>query len=441
MALLIKGGTLVTMNSQRSIINADILIEKDIIADIGRIAPERADHVIQAKGKLVIPGLIQAHTHLCQCLFRGMADDLELLNWLSARIWPLEAAHDEDSIYDSARLACGELLRGGTTSVVDMGTVNYTDDLLEAVAEAGIRYRGGKCMMDCTEEDNPLCEHGDDSLQDSIDILERWHNKENQRIRYAFCPRFVPTCSEYLLREVKQLADRYKVGIHTHAAENVSEIALVEEAHGMRNIVYLNSLGLCNKDLVLAHCIHLDQVEKQILAQSGTNVVHCPSSNLKLASGIADIPGLLKKNINISLGADGAPCNNNMDMFMEMRLAALIHKPFNGPASMPAEKVFEMATLGGARAMGLEDEIGSLEIGKKADLAIISLDHWHNWPENGANVYSQLVYQTQNSDVYCTIVDGKVLMLKGQVLSIDQDEVHRKAQKSLLRVGKRAGIF
>lgn len=439
--LLIKNGTIVTMNTNRDILKADILLDGDRIVEIGKVDRKKADQLIDAEGKLVIPGLIQTHIHLCQVLFRGMADDLELLDWLKLRIWPLEGGHDPESLYYSAMLGCGELLRGGTTSLIDMATVHHSESVFEAVKETGIRYLGGKCMMDHGGEvPASMMENTDASLQESVDLLEKWNGKENGRIRYAFAPRFAVSCTDELLKEVKKLSDKYNVPVHTHASENRGEIQVVEQERGMRNVLFINSLGLCNERLIVAHCIHLDEEEKKVLAESKSNIVHCPGSNLKLASGIAAIPQLLDMGAQISLGADGAPCNNNLSMFMEMRLSALIQKPINGPTSMPADKVFELATIGGAKAMGLEKEIGSLEIGKKADIAVVDIDNWHSHPSNAASVYSQLVYQAQATDVYATIVDGKLRMIAGIILSLDEKEVKSRARESLKRVSQRIGL-
>lgn len=441
MALIIQGGTIVTMNPQRQVLKADLAISGDRIQAIGTGLGGEEDQYIDAGGMLVIPGLIQTHIHLCQTLFRGMGDDLELLDWLNQRILPLEAAHDQESLYYSSLLGCGELLRGGTTAIIDMGTVHHTDSIFQAAQESGIRYLGGKCMMDnLLEPDSPLHEATDASLQESLDLLQRWDGQADGRLHYAFCPRFVPSCSETLLRGAGSLAEHYGVPIHTHASENYSEILLVEEQRGQRNIVYLDQIGYCNPRLILAHCIHLDQREKDILAGCGVHVAHCPSSNLKLASGFAPIPELLDQGTNVTIGADGAPCNNNLNMFMEMRLTALLHKPRCGPTAMPAAQVFEMATLGGARALGLEPEIGSLEPGKKADLVLVDLQRWHTWPDQAADVYAQLVYQAQAADVYCTIVDGRVLMQAGQTLSLDEVEVRRGAGQAWRRISRRAGL-
>jgi len=441
--ILIKNGTIVTMNEDREIIRGDLLIEGERITAIGMIPSVKADRstVIDAAGKLVIPGLIQTHTHLCQALFRGLADDLELLDWLKLRIWPLEGSHDAESIYYSALLGCAELLRGGTTSIIDMASVHHTTSLLEAVDLAGIRYLGGKCLMDCGSDAPPtLLETPSNALQQSMDLWQNWNAAAESRIRYAFCPRFAVSCSDGLLRELSALSEEYGIPIHTHASENRGEIAAVERDRGQRNVMYLHSLGLLNDRTILAHCIHLNEEEMKILAGTGTNIAHCPGSNLKLGSGIARIPELLTMGANVSLGADGAPCNNNMSMFMEMRLAALIQKPLHGPRSMPAKQVFELGTRAGAQAMGLEADIGSLEIGKKADLAIVDLRGWHHQPQDGGSVYSHLVYQASAQDVVTTIVDGRILFQDGRLARLDEEDILSGVTASLGRVLTRSGL-
>ncbi|MBC8015372.1 MAG: 5'-deoxyadenosine deaminase [Sporomusaceae bacterium] len=438
---LIKNAVLVTMNNRREIIHGDVLIEDNRIKDIGQLE-DKADKIIDAAGQLVIPGLIQTHIHLCQTLFRGQADDLALMDWLKLRIWPLEGAHDAESVYWSALLGIGELFRGGTTAIVDMETVHHTQSAFQAIVDSGLRAVSGKCMMDSGKGvPAGLLENTADSLQQSVDLLEKWHGQGNGRLHYAFSPRFVVSCTEDLLLQVSQLANQYQVRVHTHASESKGEIALVQAERKMRNIVYLNHLGLANERLILAHCIWLDNEEFSILKQQGVNVVHCPSCNLKLGSGIAPIPEMLKYGIHVSLGADGAPCNNNLDQFTEMRTAALIQKPIHGPTAMPAWQIFEIATLAGARAMGLEKDIGSIEIGKKADLAMVNLCKLHCSPWEGSNVYAQLVYQAKASDVTLTMVDGQVVYEQGRLTTIDEPQVIREANTAIKRVRQRAGIL
>lgn len=440
MAILIKNGTLITMNQEREILKGDLLIENDRIQSIGKLNPAREDEVIDAEGQLLLPGLIQTHVHLCQTLFRGMANDLELLDWLNLRIWPLEAAHDEESLYHSALLGIAELLQGGTTTIVDMGTVRHTDAAFHAARESGIRYIGGKCMMDHGENNaGLLAEEIDQSVQESLDLYRRWHETAQGRIRYAFCPRFVPSCSETLLREVAALSSELQAYVHTHASENRSECQLVEEERGMRNIVYLDELGLCHERTILAHCIHVDREEMGILKERGVHVAHCPSCNMKLSSGIAPVVDYLQQGITVGLGADGAPANDNLSMFQEMRMAALIQKPLHGPTSMPARQIVEMATLNGARTIGLQDEIGSLEVGKKADLIILNPNQYHSCPHLYSDPYGMVVYQLSAGDVRLTMVDGKILFRDGQLLMME-DGLASRAEKSLQRVVAGAGI-
>lgn len=443
MKLLIKNAQIVTMNKKEEIIKGDLLIHDDRIVSVGPSLNEAlADRVIDATGKTIIPGFVQTHIHLCQTLFRGKGDDLELMDWLKKRIWPLEASHDEESIYYSALLGIGELLQSGTTTIVDMETVSHTDFAFRAIAESGIRALSGKVMMDKGNEvPVGLQEKTAQSIQESVDLLEKWHMYDSGRIQYAFSPRFVVSCTEELLREVQKLSTHYNVMVHTHASENLGEIAIVEKETGMRNVVYLDHLGLANERLILAHCIWLDEQEKQIIKERGVHVSHCPGSNLKLASGIADIPDLLENGSSVSLGADGAPCNNNLDMFNEMRLAALIQKPLHGPTSMNARTVFKMATIGGARAVGMDQEIGSIEAGKKADIAILNLNHFHTFPSYDVDPISRIVYSATRADVETTIVNGKVVMENGLMKTVHKEHVLKEADASIKRLLSRTAIL
>lgn len=443
MEILIKNAEIVTMNKKEEIFYGDIHIVDNIIYNIGtNLEVPTVDKLIDAKGKTVIPGFVQTHIHLCQTVFRGQGDDLELMDWLKKRIWPLEASHDEESIYYSAMLGLGELIQSGTTTIVDMETVNHTEFAFKALAESGIRALSGKVMMDKGDEvPIPLQEKTEKSIQQSVDLLEKWHNYDSGRIKYAFSPRFVVSCTEELLREVRSLSEYYNVMVHTHASENLGEIEIVQKETGMRNIVYLDHLGLANPRLILAHCIWLDDEEKRIIRDRGVHVSHCPGSNLKLASGIAETPYMVQENISLSLGADGAPCNNNLDMFNEMRLAALIQKPIHGPTSMNARTVFRMATIGGAKAVGMENEIGSIEIGKKADLAILNLNNFHTYPSSEVDPISRIVYSATRADVETTIINGEIIMEKGILHTINKRIVLEEANNSIKRLLKRATII
>lgn len=436
MNILIKNAQIITMNKEEEIITGDIHIEDDLIKNIGPdLTVQQPDKIIDATGKTVIPGFVQTHIHLCQTVFRGQGDDLELMDWLKQRIWPLEAAHDEESIYYSAMLGIGELIQSGTTTIVDMETVRHTEYAFKAIAESGMRALSGKVMMDKGDEvPLPLQENTERSIRESVDLLEKWHNYDEGRIKYAFSPRFVVSCTEQLLREVQSLSEFYNVMVHTHASENRGEIDIVQKETGMRNIVYLDTLGLANNRLILAHCIWLDEEEKRIIREKGVHVSHCPGSNLKLASGIADTPYMVNEQVSLSLGADGAPCNNNLDMFNEMRLAALIQKPVHGPTSMDAHTVFKMATIGGAKAVGMENEIGSIEIGKKADLAILNLQDFHTYPSYGVDPISRIVYSATRADVETTIINGQIVMENRIMKSINKKAILTEANHSIKRL-------
>lgn len=443
MRILFKHAKIVTMNALRELVLGDLLVDGSRIVAVGGDIEEPADQVIDLQGDLLIPGLVQTHIHLCQTLFRGQADDLELLDWLKLKVWPLEGGHDPESLYDSALLGIGELFLGGTTTIVDMETVHHTEHAFEAILSTGLRALSGKVMMDDCSKDIPgsLRETTDASIQESVDLYEKYHGKGNGRLEVAFTPRFVISCTDNLLREVARLARGKNAFVHTHASENLTEIQMVESMRGMRNIMYLDTVGLTGPKLILAHCIWLDEAEKDILMQTRTRIAHCPSSNLKLASGIAPIPEMMQRGAEISLGADGAPSNNNLDGFREMRHAALMQKPLHGPTVMPAQSVFELATLGGARAIGHQDDLGSLEVGKKADLAVVSLQGLHTWPNEHVDVYSQLVYQATASDVRLTMVDGQIVMRDRQLLTIDVPRLKASSTQSLSRVMNRVGLL
>src|SRR5690242_3514597 len=424
-SILIKNGTLVTMDSSNRIFRGDLLIAHGRIVALGN-TDQSAEVVVDASGCAVIPGFVQTHIHLCQTLFRGAADDLALIDWLKKRVWPMEAAHSAASIAASARLGIAELIKGGTTCALTMETVNHTGEIFKVVEETGFRATVGKCMMDKGDEvPAALQEQTSASIEASLALLEEWHGRGDGRIRYCFAPRFAVSCTRELLEKVAELARARGVMIHTHASENRTECALVEAETGLRNIAYLNSVGVSGRHVALAHCVHLSNDEIRILKTTGTNVVHCPSSNLKLGSGIAPVVQLLDEGVSVSLGADGAACNNRLDMFTEMRTAALLQKALHGPEVLEASRVLRMATIDGARALGLESGIGSLEVGKRADVAVVELNRLHTSPE--ADVVSSLVYAAEALDVRSVVIDGRLVMHDRRLLTMDETDVVAEA--------------
>lgn len=435
-SILIKNGTVVTMDARESIVRGDVLVTDGRIAEIGGTR-HIADTVIDATDCAVIPGFVQTHIHLCQTIFRGAADDLALIDWLKQRVWPMEASHSADSIAASARLGIAELIKGGTTCALTMETVNHTAEVFRVVEETGFRATVGKCMMDKGDEvPAALQEQTANSIDESIALLETWHGKADGRIRYCFAPRFAISCTRELLEKVGALARARGVMVHTHASENRTECEIVQQESGLRNIAYLDSVGLTGCHVALAHCVHLSVDEIETLKTTGTNVVHCPSSNLKLGSGIAPIAKLLEEGISVSLGADGAACNNRLDMFTEMRTAGLLQKVLHGPEVLPANRALRMATIDGAKAMGLDSEIGSIEAGKKADISVVRLDRLHSTP--ASDVVSALVYSTETDDVDAVLIDGEIMMRDRKLLTIDEAETitaaNSEAQKLRARI-------
>ena len=438
-SILIKDGTIVTMDKSDSIVRGDVLIRDGRIAEVGENISPEADQIIDASGCAVLPGFIQTHIHLCQTIFRGSADDLALIDWLKKRVWPMEAAHTATSIRASAQLGIAELIKGGTTCALTMETVQHTEEVLRVVSETGFRATVGKCMMDKGDEvPKALQEETAASVRESVAIIEKWHGQAQGRIRCCFAPRFAISCTSDLLRQVSELARKHRVMIHTHASENRHECEIVERETGVRNIDYLNSLGIVGPHVVLAHCIHLDNAEMETLAGTKTNVSHCPSSNLKLGSGIARVTEMLARGIAVSLGADGAACNNRLDMFTEMRTAALLQKALHGPEVLPATRALRMATIDGAKALGLEQEIGSLEAGKRADVIVVGLNQMHSTP--APDPVSALVYSAQPDDVRTMIIDGRVVMSERELLTIDEAAVVESANREALALRKRAAI-
>jgi 5-methylthioadenosine/S-adenosylhomocysteine deaminase len=402
-SLIIRGATILTMNDAFDVIEGDVVVRGGRIESIGKATDAKADRVIEARGSYLLPGFIQTHVHLCQTLFRGYADDLALMDWLTTRVWPMEAAHTPASLAAAAQQAAAELLGSGTTTVLTMETVHDTDAVFAALEPMGLRAVVGKCMMDADSAVPPrLMEKTARSIDESVAIAKRWHGSAGGRLRAAFAPRFAVSCSRELLEAVARLAIEHQLVIHTHASENRDEIALVKSRTGKKNIDYLADTGLTSPQLCLAHCVWVDDDEQSLMAERGVKVLHCPGSNLKLGSGLAPVVEMRAKGISVSLGADGAACNNHLDMFEEMRLAAVLQSVRHKPGALTARDVVWMATREGARALGLDHEIGSIEPGKKADLILVDA--------HGADPYSAVVYASRGTDVRTTIVDGQVLI-------------------------------
>jgi 5-methylthioadenosine/S-adenosylhomocysteine deaminase len=450
--ILIRGGTIITMNPNRDVLEKqDILIVGNRIEAIGRLDGMSAhvDEVIPVEGLMVIPGMIQTHLHLTQALFRNLVADKNLDQWLDV-ILRLAAAHDRDSNYWSGMLGIAELFLGGTTTIYDMESTYFTESGFEAIAQTGIRAFAGKRMTDRNpglKYPKEMVQPTDQAFAESVELFKKWDGHDRGRIRYCFAPGSAIDCTKKLLQLTADFSAKYGARVHTHASESKEEESIIKESTGMRVIAYLDSVGLITPRTLLAHCVHVDDQEIKLMAQRGAHVAHCPSANLYLASGIAPIPKMIEHGVSIGIGADNAADNNNMDAFHEMRLAASLQKGVHmNPTIQPsAQKVFEMATLGGARCLGLEKEIGSLEAGKKADLAILDLRKPHTWPNESEvnskqNIYTRVVYSAKSSDVVLTMVNGRVVMRDGKLFTMDINEVLRKSNAAVIRLLERTGL-
>ena len=428
----IAGGTVLSMRPGDTPAVRDIFIDNDRIADTG------GGEIIDASGCYVMPGLVQTHIHLVQTIFRGLAEQLSLLEWLRDRIWPLEAAHDEASLRATARLGLLDLLMTGTTTILDMGTTHGGDVIAEELVASGIRARFGQAMMDGGDGvPKELRETTSASLHASARLAMQWSEAADGRIGYAYAPRFALSCTRELLEAVGDITKRLDLLVHTHSNENVTERALIESATGQAPIAYLDGVGLVNERSVIAHGVHLDQGEVATLRERGASIAHCPSSNLKLGSGIADARALRDAGITVGIGADGAACNNRLDGFDELRLAALLAAALHGPGTLTAWDVLAMGTRDGARAMRLGDSIGTIEAGKKADLIVLD-------PERlagpGGDPATRIVYGGGSRAVRDVIVDGRVLVRRFVPATLDPAEVRARAAEALPGLAARAGL-
>jgi 5-methylthioadenosine/S-adenosylhomocysteine deaminase len=412
--ILIIPKRIVTVDKQKRILkNYCVEIRDDKIFSVEKFSNKKwkafKGEVINAENLTLIPGFIQTHVHLCQTLFRGMADDLELLDWLQLKIFPYENAHDKKSLAASVKLGINELTLSGTTTILDMGTLRHQEVIFDELIASGIRAIAGKCMIDMNDLFPKFKSKTKDELEETFLLSKAFHNEAGGRIKYGFAPRFVLSSSANLMQTVKEMMNDFPGSVfHTHSSENTNEINAVRKKYKMNNIEYFNSLDLLDSHSVLAHCIHVDKHEIGLLKKKNVRVAHCPSSNLKLGSGIAPIPLFLKKGISVSLGADGAPCNNTLSIFNEMRLASLMQKPKFGATAMDAETVFRLATIEGAKALHLEKEIGSIEVDKKADLVLLNLNEaTHPIHDDDQNIYSRVVYSESGNNVKHVMIDGK----------------------------------
>jgi len=430
MAILLRGGMLLTMADGARATRGDVLVSGARIAQIGTVDQTPPDtEVLDCSGCYLMPGLVQTHVHLVQTIFRGLAEDLGLLDWLRRFIWPLEAAHDEASVRACVRLGLGELITTGTTTILDMGTTRWGDVVAEELVRSGIRARFGQAMMD-TGENVPagLVETTRDSLDASAGLVKRWSKAGAGRIAYAYAPRFALSCTRELLEAVGMLAKISELLVHTHSNESAEERSAVQGVTGMSPIGYLAQVGIATPRTVIAHGVHVDDAELQILRESGSAVTHCPSSNLKLGSGVADVVRLRQARVTVGIGADGAACNNELDGFEEVRLATLLARTLRGQGALTAADALGMATREGARALHLETETGTLEVGRRADIVVIDSQRLAG---PGGDPIARIVFGGGSRGVRDVLVDGTLLVRGGAPLLFDPTEVRAKAAEAL----------
>jgi len=431
--IVIHNGTVITMNSNVDMINSGVLcIKKDTLAKIEPLEnhttlPE-GKKIIDARGGIIMPGLVNTHTHLPMALFRGLADDLPLSVWLNKHIFPAEANHiHPETVKLGALLSGAEMLLSGTTTCCD--GYFFEDSVAAAVNDIGMRAILGQGIIDFPAPGLPKPE---DNVDNALKFIQKWKDRSPLITPSMFC-HSPYTCSETTLKKAKDAADGKGVLFQIHAAETKDEYASIQTKHHTTPVKYLDKIGVIDQNTLLVHAVWLTDDDIEIIAKRRASVSHNPESNMKLASGIAPVPALLKAGVTVGLGTDGCASNNNLDLFSEMDTAAKLHKVNTmDPTVMDAVTVLKMATIDGAKSLGLQDIIGSLEIGKKADVIIIDTRKPHLVPVY--NPVSHIVYAAQGSDVQDVIVNGKILLRNKELLAFDMEDILGKVADIASRI-------
>lgn len=442
--VLLYGGTVLTLDGRGTVFpNAEVLIDRGRIAAIGRaITALPGTRLLDVQGSLVLPGLVQGHVHLGQTFFRGLAESRPLLQWLRERIWPLEAAHDDESAYWCSLLGAAECLLSGTTTIQDIGLGPGARGLLLALVDSRLRALSGKCLMDVGDGlPEGLAEDTDRTLAETETLGQEFDGANKGRLSYLVNPRFILSCSDPLWRGVRDLAGRHSWPIHTHALEHREETETVRGLkQGRDEIEYFEDEGVLDADLRIAHGVWVDSRHHELLRRRRFSVVHCPSANLKLGSGIADVVGLRAAKIPVGLGCDGAACNNRLDAFEEMRLAALLQKHRHGPEVFSGHDALQLATSEGARALGLSEEIGSLEIGKRADVLVLGTETPDLWSAPQADLHDLVAFSASRSHVRHVFVEGEHLVAEGKLAHLDLAMIRHQAERSMAALISRSNL-
>lgn len=434
--LLIKNGLVISMNPQMDIIKGGtVAINDGRIVGVGKtkemIKTYRADKVIDAKDKAILPGLINTHAHLFQSLLKGLGDGLALNDWLRKIIFPIMNYMTPKIYYYGALLGCIEMIKSGITSVLDFQYMpEMSKQVIKVFHETGIRGILGKALSDTGKDLGMIAEEQTDKIVTYAEqAIKKWHNIEEGRIRVMLCPSTILDVTPQLLQEIRRVADLHKVNISMHLSETKFEVEYALKHYGLTEARYLEKIGFLGSDVLAVHCINLSDEDIQIFKKHNVKVSYNPISNIFLASGIAPISKMVKQGLTIGLGTDSAASSNNQDMLELMKFASLLQNiKFGDPRALTANKVLKMATTDGARALGLETEIGSIELNKKADIIVINLREPRNVPLH--DPISNLVYCANGGDVDTVVVDGKVLMENRTMKTVDETRILRSTQKA-----------
>jgi 5-methylthioadenosine/S-adenosylhomocysteine deaminase len=427
--IIIKNGTILTMDKENTVIEDGLIYVKgDTISrmESGDNITIEAEKIIDAHGGLVLPGLINGHTHAAMSLFRGLADDLPLMDWLNNYIFPAERRIDADFVFTGTLLACAEMIMSGTTTFCDMYL--FEKEAARAARKAQMRCLVGEVLYDFASPNYGPVEKG---LEYTESLIKKW--QDDPLVSVAVEPHSLFTCSPGLLISANEMALRYEVPMIIHVAETLNEVAEVKEKYGKPPVEYLHSLGLLDSHLIADHCVHVNEQDIEKMAKYGVKVIHNPESNMKLASGIAPVTELLTRGVTVGLGTDGCASNNNLDIFTEMDMAAKLHKiQTMDPTVLDSVTVMRMATIEGAKALGMEDITGSIERGKKADIIILDIDKPHLTPMY--NPYSHIVYAARGNDVSHSIINGQLVMEDRKLLTLDIEEIMERAKEKAIKV-------
>jgi 5-methylthioadenosine/S-adenosylhomocysteine deaminase len=430
--LIVSGGTVVTMDKDRRVIeDGAVAVAGGRIVAVGKradiVRSYVAREIVDARGRAVIPGLINGHTHIPMTLFRGIADDLDLNEWLTKYIFPAEAKNVTESfVRVGTQLGLAEMIRGGTTTYCDM--YYFEDAIADETARAGVRGLLGETVIDFPVADNKTWP---DAMRYADNFVRKW--KGHALITAAIAPHAPYTVSEAHLREVRAFSDRTGAPVVTHIAETRKEVEDISRDHGTRPVEYLARIGFLSPRTVAAHTVHLTEGEIELLRQNGVGSIHNPQSNMKLASGVAPVPQMMRAGVAVGLGTDGAASNNDLDMWEEIDTAAKLHKlSLNDPKVLTAEESLALATIGGAKALHMDADIGSLETGKRADIVVVDLDALHQTPRY--NIYSHLVYATKASDVRTVVIEGRVVMRDRRLLTLNEALIKQQSRALRERV-------